>query len=178
MDVDGVLTDATLFYGPDGEVFKRFSARDGFALRLAKREGIAVAILSGRSASSLLARLRDLEVPSDLVVQGSKEKARDLEDLAVRLGVGVEEIAFMGDDIPDLPALALAGLSICPADAADEVADRCDHVCAVPGGCGAVREAVEVILRARGRWAEIVEAWAQGKESMDLETRSSKEAAR
>ena len=149
LDVDGVLTDATLFYGENGEAIKRFSARDGFAIKLAQREGIAVAVLSGRLAPPLRARLRDLGVPEELVIQGSRRKAPDLARLAERLGIAADNLAMVGDDLPDLPALALAGLSCCPGDATAEVRARCHYVCAAPGGGGAVREVVQLLL---GAW--------------------------
>ena len=162
LDVDGVLTDASLVYGPRGEEFKAFSARDGFAVRLAQSEGIAVAILSGRPSPAVQARLADLGVPPDRVVLGSRDKRADISLLAARIGAPLERVGFMGDDIPDLPALAAVGLATCPADAADEVKLRCHYVAADPGGRGAVRDLVRLVLEARGRWAEMVESWWRG----------------
>jgi len=159
LDVDGVLTDAGLYYGRGGETLKRFSARDGFAIVTAQAEGIAVAILSGRLAPPLHARLTDLRIKPELAIQGSRDKAADIGHLAEVLGLDLSEIAFMGDDLPDLPALATVGLAACPADAAPEVRQRCHLVCSAGGGNGAVRELVEVVLRARGRWDSIVEEW-------------------
>jgi 3-deoxy-D-manno-octulosonate 8-phosphate phosphatase (KDO 8-P phosphatase) len=163
LDVDGVLTDASLFYSSRGEALKAFSARDGFAIRLAVTEGIPVAVLSGRLAGPVRPRLRDLGIPPELTVQGSRDKRADISSLADRLGLSLAEIAFMGDDFPDLPALTLVGLAACPADAAVEVRERCHFVASSPGGRGAVRELVKVLLEARGRWSKVVEAWAEGK---------------
>lgn len=163
LDVDGVLTDASLLYGRDGESLKRFSARDGFGIKVAQMEGLQVAVLSGRVAPPVQARLDDLGIASEAVIQGSLDKGRSLRELAARLGVGLAEIAFMGDDVPDLPALAAVGLAACPADAAVEVQARCHLVTTAAGGRGAVRELVEVVLTARGRWHEIVESWARGE---------------
>ena len=162
LDVDGVLTDASLYYGPRGEALKAFSARDGFAVRLAASEGIPVAVLSGRLAGPVKPRLADLGVPPELTVQGSRDKGADVADLAARLGLPLGQIAFMGDDLPDLPALARVGLAACPADAAPEVRERCRFVAAAPGGRGAVRELVRLLLVARGRWPQLVEEWAGG----------------
>ncbi|HUK12876.1 MAG TPA: HAD family hydrolase [Thermoanaerobaculaceae bacterium] len=162
LDVDGVLTDASLFYGARGEAMKAFSARDGFAVKLAQSEGLRVAILSGRQAPPLKARLRDLGIPRELAVEGSRDKKRDLARLAARLGLRLDEVAYMGDDLPDLPAIADAGLSACPGDATGVVCERCHHVCRAGGGHGAVREMVELILAARGRWDVIVESWSEG----------------
>jgi 3-deoxy-D-manno-octulosonate 8-phosphate phosphatase (KDO 8-P phosphatase) len=160
LDVDGVLTDSSLYYGPRGEALKRFSARDGFAIRTAQNEGIWVAILSGRVAPPLRARLADLGILPGLVVEGSRDKQRDIEALAEQLETNVGEVAFMGDDVPDLPALSRVGLAACPADAAPEVRESCHFVSAHCGGQGAVRELIELLLTARERWSEIVEGWA------------------
>ena len=162
LDVDGVLTDAGLVYGPRGETLKVFSARDGFAVKLAQSEGIRVAILSGRLAAPVKARLADLGIPSGLVIQGSRDKGADIGKIAGRLGISLDEIAYMGDDTPDLPALARVGLPACPADASEEARERAAFVASSPGGRGAVRELVRLLLRARGTWEQIMEAWAQG----------------
>jgi 3-deoxy-D-manno-octulosonate 8-phosphate phosphatase (KDO 8-P phosphatase) len=163
LDVDGVLTDASLIYGPRGESTKVFSARDGFATRLAQSEGIPVAILSGRLVAAVKARLADLGIPKELTIQGSRDKKADITTLAARLGIGLHEVAFVGDDIPDLPALACVGLAACPADATEEARERCHYVCLASGGHGAVRELVRLVLEARGRWAQIIDAWRAGK---------------
>jgi 3-deoxy-D-manno-octulosonate 8-phosphate phosphatase (KDO 8-P phosphatase) len=162
LDVDGVLTDSSLFYGPRGEYLKAFSSRDGFAIKLAQSEGIPVAILSGRLAPAVKARLADLAIPRTLTVQGSRDKKADIVTLAARLGLDLREVAYMGDDVPDLPALASAGLAACPADASEEARELSHVVCRAPGGYGAVRELVKLILEARGRWSELMKAWAAG----------------
>ncbi|MFH1177320.1 MAG: HAD-IIIA family hydrolase [Acidobacteriota bacterium] len=169
LDVDGVLTDASLYYGARGESLKRFSARDGFAIKQAQAEGIAIAVLSGRVAPPLRSRLADLGIDSKLVIQGSRDKASDLNRLAGTMGLAVEQLAFMGDDLPDLPAMAAAGLAACPADAVPEVKQRCHFIAPAPGGNGAVRALVELVLRARGRWDEIVGAWERGEERLRLD---------
>lgn len=162
LDVDGVLTDATLVYGPRGETLKRFSARDGFAIKTAMSEGLPVAILSGRLAPPVRARVADLDIAPEHVIQGSRDKRCDIATLAGRLRLELAEIAFMGDDLPDLPALTVVGLPACPADAAAEVKKRCLFVSSAAGGRGAVRELVELVLRARGRWDRLVATWAAG----------------
>ncbi len=162
LDVDGVLTDAGLYYSSRGESLKQFSARDGFAIKTAQRAGIDVAIISGRVAPPLRSRLADLGIDEAYVIQGSRDKAADLRVLCKRLGIEVAAVAFMGDDLPDLPALAAAGLAACPADAAAEVRGRCHLTCAAPGGRGAVRELIEFVLAAQGRWEGIVAGWAAG----------------
>lgn len=162
LDVDGVLTDATLIYGARGESLKCFSARDGFAIKTAMQEGLSIAILSGRLAPPIRARVTDLGIAPDHVIQGSRNKRTDITTLADRLGITLHEIAFMGDDLPDLPALTRVGLAACPADAAIEVQERCHFVAPSAGGRGAVRDLIEMILKARGRWDAIVGAWAAG----------------
>ncbi|MDD5562263.1 MAG: hypothetical protein PHQ91_00985 [Thermoanaerobaculaceae bacterium] len=163
LDVDGVLTDASLIYGPHGEESKAFSARDGFAVKLAASEGIKVAVLTGRVGAAVSARLAELGVPPHLAVQGSRDKRADIAALAARLETPLAAVAFMGDDIPDLPALAVVGLAACPADAADEVRQRCHFVSAAAGGRGAVRDLVRLVLEARGRWDAVVESWWRGE---------------
>lgn len=162
LDVDGVLTDAGLYYGPHGETLKRFSARDGFGIVVARHAGLAVAVLSGRVAPPLRSRLRDLGVPPERVIQGSTNKAEDLDRLSRVLHVSLEEMAFMGDDVPDLPALLRVGFAACPADAAPEVIEVAHLVSRFRGGSGAVRDLAETILRARGLWAPLVQAWRDG----------------
>jgi 3-deoxy-D-manno-octulosonate 8-phosphate phosphatase (KDO 8-P phosphatase) len=171
LDVDGVLTDAGLYYSARGESIKRFSARDGFAIKVAQHEGITVAILSGRVAPPLRARLVDLGIDQSCVIQGSRDKAADLRLLCDRLSITPEEAAFMGDDLPDLPALAVAGLAACPADAAAEVRARCHVTCTAPAGRGAVRELIEFVLVAQGRWDTVVAAWAAGTAGPAMDSR-------
>ena len=166
LDVDGVLTDAGLYFSARGETLKRFSARDGFAIKLAQGEGIPVAILSGRVSAPLRSRLAALDIDERLVIQGSSEKGAGLRELCERMGIGSDAVAFMGDDLPDLPALAAAGLSACPSDAVPDVRQRCHVVCSAAGGGGAVRELVEVVLTARGRWQEIIESWGSGRATL------------
>ena len=159
MDVDGVLTDGTLVYGPRGEELKRFHVRDGLAMWLLHSVGVRVAVLSGRSSEAVAARCRDLKIPDDLVVQGSRDKDADLDRLAAVADVGDVEIAAMGDDLQDLPMLARAGFAACPADAAGEVQAMCAYVCRAEGGRGAVREVAELILKGQRRWIDQVGHW-------------------
>ena len=159
LDVDGVLTDGSLYYGTRGESLKRFAARDGFGIKAAQAQGLHVAVLSGRVAAPLASRLADLGVEPELVIQGSRDKSADLDRLAATLGLDPEEMAVVGDDIPDLPALRRAGLAACPADAVPEVRRVCHLVCRASGGNGAVREVIETVLRAQGRWASVLEVW-------------------
>jgi 3-deoxy-D-manno-octulosonate 8-phosphate phosphatase (KDO 8-P phosphatase) len=159
LDVDGVLTDGILLYGPGGEAVKQFSVRDGLAVRLLGDAGLSVAVLTGRRSEIIAVRCRDLGIPEELVIQGSSDKSADLDELERRLGLSDHQVAVMGDDLPDLPMLERAGFAACPADAAPEVAAVCHLVCGAPGGRGAVREVAELLLKAQGLWQGQVGRW-------------------
>jgi 3-deoxy-D-manno-octulosonate 8-phosphate phosphatase (KDO 8-P phosphatase) len=159
LDVDGVLTDGTLVYSADGEDRKRFSVRDGLAIRLLLRAGIQVAVISGRSSDAVVARCSELNVRSELIVVGSLDKSADLDRMEELLQLSDAEVAAMGDDLPDLPLLARAGFAACPADAAPEVIAACDLVCGAEGGRGAVRELAEFVLKGQERWPDLLSAW-------------------
>jgi 3-deoxy-D-manno-octulosonate 8-phosphate phosphatase (KDO 8-P phosphatase) len=159
LDVDGVLTDGSLYYAASGEELKRFSVRDGLAIRMLEEAGLAVAIITGRRSEALAERCRDLGMRDDLVIQGSSDKGAHLDRLEELLGIQDHQIAAMGDDLPDLPVLERAGFSACPADAAPEVAAACDLVCGAPGGRGAVREVAEILLKGQRRWQDQVGRW-------------------
>jgi 3-deoxy-D-manno-octulosonate 8-phosphate phosphatase (KDO 8-P phosphatase) len=159
LDVDGVLTDGSLYYSGEGEALKVFSVRDGLAVRLLLGAGIQVAVISGRSGAAVAARCADLGIRSEMVVLGSRDKAADLERLEQMLDIVDLEVAAMGDDLQDLPLLARAAFSACPADAVPEVAAVCDLVCGSAGGRGAVREFAELILKVQGKWMDAVGHW-------------------
>ena len=145
LDVDGVLTDSRIYFTDDGKEMKAFNSKDGHGLKLIMRAGITVAIITGRYSSALEHRARDLSITH--VIQGSKDKKSALMELSQTLGIEPGEMAYMGDDVVDLPAMRLCGLSIAPADAVDMVKEHSDIVTTLPGGHGAVREAVEIILK-------------------------------
>ena len=159
LDVDGVLTDGVLLYGPSGEALKRFTVRDGLAMRLLRRAGIEVGVISGRSSDAVRRRCLDLGLREELIVQGSRGKGEHLDRLEALVGVADHEVAAVGDDLPDLPLLLRVGLAACPADAAAEVAAVCHLVCRSEGGRGVVREVAELILKAQRRWQEQVARW-------------------
>ncbi len=159
LDVDGTLTDGGLIHLASGGVGKQFDVRDGLAIRLLQRAGIAVAVLTGRSDPAVERRLDELEIPSQLRILGSVDKRMDLERLRQAAGVEADQVAAMGDDLPDLPMLTAAAVSVCPADAATEVRHRCTVVCRRAGGHGAVRELTERILKSQERWDAIVDGY-------------------
>lgn len=144
MDVDGVLTDGGVWWGPNGEEWKRFHFADIMGLSLARKAGIAIALISGEN-SPLVDRLADKLGITD-VHKGCKDKAGALRAFAERHGLPLQQICFIGDDVNDLSALAIAGLSACPADARFSVRQRCQVVANLAGGNGAVREIVDMLL--------------------------------
>jgi 3-deoxy-D-manno-octulosonate 8-phosphate phosphatase (KDO 8-P phosphatase) len=150
LDVDGVLTDGGLLYGPSGEETKRFHVHDGLALVAARKAGLQVAVLSSRASAAVTRRMAELGVTE--VHQGVSDKAAALRSLCERLGVQDTEVAMMGDDLPDLSAMARAGMALAPANAVAEVKRAADWVARRRGGDGAVREAVEMLLKARRAW--------------------------
>lgn len=153
-DVDGTLTDGRLHYDAQGAESKAFHVLDGQGLRLLEDHGIAVALITARESAALLARARDLRLSH--VHTGVKDKAACLRMLCAQLGVGAAETAHMGDDLPDLPALALAGLAVAPANAHPWVTERVHWQTRARGGDGAVRELCDLILEARGLRAAVL----------------------
>jgi 3-deoxy-D-manno-octulosonate 8-phosphate phosphatase (KDO 8-P phosphatase) len=150
LDVDGVMTDGVVILDDHGVEGRHFYVRDGIAMNLWRRAGHRAAILSGRSAPVVSRRAAELRISP--VMQGIADKAAAFNAILERLGVAPENACFMGDDLVDLPALRLAGLAACPADAVAEVREAAHVVVDAPGGRGAVRELVELILRQQGRF--------------------------
>jgi 3-deoxy-D-manno-octulosonate 8-phosphate phosphatase (KDO 8-P phosphatase) len=162
LDVDGVLTDGTLVFTATGETVKQFHVRDGLGIRLLMNAGIEVAVVTGRRSEAVAVRCREIGIRDELVLQGSRDKALHLDQLEQTLELSGDQVAAMGDDLPDLPMLSRVGFAACPANAAPEVAAVCHMVCGAEGGRGAVREVAEVILKVQGRWQEQVGRWAAG----------------
>jgi len=156
LDVDGVLTDGTLWYGPDGEQLKAFHVRDGLGLRLLRHEGIAVAVLSARSSGALERRVRDLRIEHALL--GRDDKRSALDALLGQTGVDVDHLACVGDDVLDLPVMRRAGLAIAPRDAHALARAEAAWITAAHGGRGAVREVADGLLEARGRLSAVCES--------------------
>lgn len=147
LDVDGVLTDGRLYYGPDGELMKAFDVKDGHGIVLL-RDHVQLGVISGRPG---LSRKRLEELRFQHLVFSQRDKLEGYAQLA-HLGVPDDEVAYMGDDVNDLGLLGKVGLSACPADAHPAVRAAVHLVTAAPGGRGAVRELAELILRAKGLW--------------------------
>ena len=148
LDVDGVLTDGRLWYGPDGETHKAFNVRDGHGIRRLVAAGVGVAVISGRRSPAVTTRMRELGV-SD-VAQGVADKARALAELLKRNSIDARRVACLVDDTPDLGMMAAVGLPAAVADAHPEVLAAAKHVTRAAGGQGAVREFCDWLLDSRG----------------------------
>jgi 3-deoxy-D-manno-octulosonate 8-phosphate phosphatase (KDO 8-P phosphatase) len=148
LDADGVLTDGSIWLDAVGNESKRFDIKDGFALTLWRRMGFRCAIITGRTSGAMAARARELGV--DLLAQGAPDKARELDRVMAEAGVRPEQCAYMGDDWPDLAPMDMVGYPMAVADADPAVRARAAYVTHAAGGRGAVREAVEHLLRAKG----------------------------
>lgn len=158
-DVDGVLTDGAVVVHPDGSESKRFHIRDGAGIVLAQRAGIGVGLLSARTSAATAHRAAQLGVKT--VVQGARDKVEAYERILADAGLADADVAYMGDDLLDLPVLARAGLSAAPADAAADVLGQVHWVSALNGGQGAARELIEIVLRAQGRWEAAVKEYTR-----------------
>jgi 3-deoxy-D-manno-octulosonate 8-phosphate phosphatase (KDO 8-P phosphatase) len=154
-DVDGVLTDGVVMMHADGSESKGFHIRDGAAIVWAQRAGLKVGLLSARSSGATSQRAAQLAVR--LVVQGVANKLSAYEQIVREAGIDDGAVAYMGDDLLDLPVLGRVGFSAAPADAAAEVRARVNWVSSAAGGRGAARELIELVLRAQKRWDEVVQ---------------------
>lgn len=153
-DVDGVMTDGTVWILPDGGEAKAFHVRDGLGIVLARKAGLMTGILSGRESPAVAHRAAELGI--DLVRQGIADKTAALAEITAARGLRAEEIAYIGDDLNDLPVMAAVGLSAAPADAPLEVRAQAFMALSTPGGRGCLREFIEAILKARGDWEGLV----------------------
>ena len=159
MDVDGVLTDGSILFASGRQEIKAFFVHDGLGLRMAHRAGIVTALISARESEMVTRRAAELQIPE--VHQRIEHKIPVWENLLKKYQLLPENVAMVGDDLSDLPLLQRAGLSVAVANAVEEVKGRVDYVTRLPGGRGAVREAVELVLRAQGRYEEEVKRYLQ-----------------
>ena len=144
MDVDGTLTDGGIYMGDKGELFKRFNIKDGYAIRhMLPKMGIEPVILTGRESE--IVNKRCVELGIKRIYQASRDKAVSLRQISEDLGINPQEMAYIGDDLNDFPAMQIAGICGCPADAVKEIQDICEFVSESNGGYGAVREFIEWI---------------------------------
>jgi len=153
-DVDGVLTDGRLWYGPCGEELKAFHAFDGHGVHLLRMAGLDTAIISGRQSQAVEERAKELAIKH--VVQGANDKRRAFERLLRRLGVARTAVAYMGDDVVDLPILTRCGFACAPHEAPEDVRRRAHYIASADAGHGAAREVCEFILEAQGKLARVL----------------------
>jgi 3-deoxy-D-manno-octulosonate 8-phosphate phosphatase (KDO 8-P phosphatase) len=158
LDVDGVLTDGHIVYNDDGSEIKVFNAKDGLGLRLLMDAGIQVGIVTGRSSGALVHRCKNLGIP--LIFDGVQDKSKILVRVMAQENVSAEEIAFMGDDLPDLSIMKQVGLPIAVKDAHEIVVQNSKIVTSAKGGAGAVREICEAILKAKGLWEKTISRYS------------------
>ena len=157
LDVDGVLTDGSIWLDDEGRQMKRFHVRDGAGIRAWQRCGLQVGILTARSSRAVTYRMQELGVT--LISQGASDKQQGFEDICSRVGLTADQVAYVGDDLMDLPVLCRVGYPIAVADAANEVRQVAKYVCNRRGGSGAVREVIEHLLKTMERWDEVLDAY-------------------
>jgi 3-deoxy-D-manno-octulosonate 8-phosphate phosphatase (KDO 8-P phosphatase) len=164
MDVDGVLTDGRLYFIPDGAgamvEFKAFDSQDGIGLQWCQWKGIRTGVISGRNSPATIERARQAKM--NYVYQGHTEKIPIINEILADAKVGIEEVAYIGDDLTDVVVFHRVGFAVATANARPEVKKEAHYVTAARGGSGAVREAIEVIMRAQGFWEEILKHYEVG----------------
>lgn len=156
-DVDGVLTDGRLEFDDQGGEHKQYHIRDGLGIKLWQQAGHRFGIVTGRNSSTVARRAAELGV--SIVRQGAEDKLAAMQALAKELNIAPNEIAYIGDDLPDLPAIRYVGLGIAVADATPDVRDAALWITKAAGGHGAVRELIETILKVQGRWGQLLSAY-------------------
>ncbi len=159
-DVDGVMTDGGLHFDNQGVESKVFHVRDGSAIKLWHRAGFTSGLITGRNSHVVQVRASELGI--GLVRQGVQDKLATLEQILEQQTVRREEVCYIGDDLQDLPVLRNVGLAVAVADAADELRQMADYTTSVPGGRGAIRETVEMILKNQDRWEDLIRKYTTG----------------
>ncbi|GAB4302276.1 MAG: HAD hydrolase family protein [Desulfuromonadia bacterium] len=157
LDVDGVMTDGRIVYDANGIETKFFNVKDGHGIKMLQRGGVEVAIISGRDSMVTANRARELGI--QLVFLHATDKLAAYSKMLSQTGLSNDEIAFMGDDLIDIPVLRRVGFSAAPADAIDEVREIVHYVARNRGGWGAVREVTDMILKAKGLWGEVTDRY-------------------
>jgi 3-deoxy-D-manno-octulosonate 8-phosphate phosphatase (KDO 8-P phosphatase) len=162
LDVDGVLTDGTILVDSSGRETKSFSIIDGHGIKMWKRAGLKIAFLSGRASAATKYQARELAV--DFCLNGQRDKLKGLKELIKMSKTPAPQIAYVGDDLPDLPVIREVGFAAAVANAVDEIKRVADYVARRKGGQGAVREIIEYILKKTGRWDAIIKKYNPVKE--------------
>ena len=151
-DIDGVMTDGGILALSNGDLLRIFDAKDSFGVRMAKMNGLHTAVITGGSSESILKRFSVCGVDPDDIYLHSRIKLDDFKAFCQKHSLRAEEVMFIGDDLPDIPVIKACGFGVCPDDAADEVQLAADYVSDFKGGHGCVRHAVEMVLKAQGKW--------------------------
>ena len=157
-----MLTDGRLYFDAKGEALKVFHVRDGHGIKLAQRAGIEVALLSGRRSDAAYHRAKELGI--NRFHEGLRDKVAVLEEIMAAMGIEAFQAAMVGDDLVDLPIMSRAGLAVAVADAVPEVLAAAHWVTSLPGGHGAVRQVCDLLIKARGKWGEMVRPWRAATE--------------
>lgn len=149
-DYDGVMTDGTVYPSADGELMRAANVKDGYALQLAVKKGYKIAIISGGQSKTMEERMKGLKIED--VFLGVKNKKVVFDEYVKKYDLKMEEIVYMGDDIPDYQLLKIVGVSTCPSDAAEEILEIVDYISHKPGGKGAVRDILRQVMKLQGKW--------------------------
>jgi 3-deoxy-D-manno-octulosonate 8-phosphate phosphatase (KDO 8-P phosphatase) len=157
LDVDGVLTDGGIIYDANGVETKVFNVRDGHGIKMLQRHGIEVGIITGRTSAVVDIRARELGIV--LVYQGALKKLESYQDVKLKTGFDDSQIAYVGDDVIDVPVMRRVIFAAAPADALNEARSAAHYVTSLAGGRGAVREVCDMILKGRGLWAEVADRY-------------------
>ncbi len=156
-DVDGVLTDGGVVFDNQGIEIKRFHIRDGLGIKLWQRAGYRFGLVTGRA--SHIVRLRAAELGIEIVRQGVDEKLPAVQQIMTELKLRPDQVCYVGDDLPDLPAMRAVGLAVTVADASQELRDAAGYITTAQGGCGAIRETIEMILKGQQRWTDLIQTY-------------------
>lgn len=151
-DIDGVMTDGGILADLEGQLYRTYDAKDGFAVRMAAMNGFPVGVITGARSQSVRARFSGNGIPPEDVYLGSRDKITDFDDFCARHGLELSEVMYFGDDVPDIPVLLAAGIGVVPSDGVDEAKEAADIVSDRPGGKCCVRRHIEQVMRAQGKW--------------------------
>ena len=157
LDCDGVLTDGRLWPLENGDEHKSFNTKDGLGLTLLRRAGLRAGIISGRTSTALERRAKELGV--EFLRQGNEQKVAAFEDILRAAAISEDEVAFVGDDLSDIPLMRRVELAVAVADAVEETRTAAHYITRAKGGKGAVREVIEIILKSQGHWQDLVETY-------------------
>lgn len=157
LDVDGVLTDGSIIFGESNQELKIFNVKDGLAIKLAQKGGIKIGTITGRTSEAVKKRADELAIK--ILYQGQPDKLKVYQQIKNDLGLKNDQIAYVGDDLSDLKLLQKVGFSITVNDACDEVKAEVDYITKCPGGKGAIREVIELILKRQGKWEALIQKY-------------------